>query len=936
MTPHIQKKCSSAVILLVFLGITQKLVAELPIRVFFDRISVESGMSQSIVTALFQDRRGFVWVGTTDGLNLFDGYEFSVFRHDPQNPKSLSHSYIKGIFEDRSGRLWIGTLDGLNLLEPDHRTFRRFYSNPEDAQSPSDRDIRTLYEDKSGSLWIGTANGLNRLVEAKSPNSWSFVRYGYDPIPGPGRAGMEICSLLDDRFGRFWVATRKQGICLFDRERRSFSQVWPAPSAPHIEPPAIFCLFEDSRGRLWMGDDTGMSRIDLPLGGGVEIAIRKIRPNSSQSVDPAALVVYDIDEDPAGTLWAATYGKGLIRVDPESETFDRIANDPADAASLSNDFVTTLTIDSSGLLWAGTSGGGLNKQNRTRERIRRYACSTNDPLASGRNMVFSILKDSEGNLLIGTRSGLCFLPPGQNTYSLWEHPRLPGPLKSEYIRFLLRDGGGRIWIGTEAQHNGIFRFDPSSGQFVQFRQEPGNSNSFGTNIAASAALDRDGNLWIGTSNAGLDMVAAAELAKPRPTFRHFRRLPIATSPLSHNEIGALLADRNGNLWIGTRGGGLNMLAADQVGSDDPEYLVFRPQSGAPTSLSGDEVISLYEDRTGRIWIGTAKSGLNLLNLDKQSFIRFSRKDGLPDETIYAITEDADGDLWVSTNDGLAEIDLQTRRIKTYDIRDGLQGNEFNTRAVLRTEEGELLFGGVNGLSSIKPEGKAKDGSPSALAITHISTAGPAGHEIVPSGIHLPAMESASIRLPYRNSGFKARFAVLDFRVPWKNVFSCRMSGLERERTLRDGDHGIEIPVLDPGRYTLEVRGMNAEGIWCENAVLLSIMVRRPFWGTTLFIIGLVLLVGSAGAMVLLWRRKMAAVRGPAPLDLSPLLDRHELSQREREILVLLMRGRKNKEIAKELFISENTVKVHVYNIYKKLGVSSRLAILDLLGNNKNV
>ena len=240
------------------------------------------------------------------------------------------------------------------------------------------------------------------------------------------------------------------------------------------------------------------------------------------------------------------------------------------------------------------------------------------------------------------------------------------------------------------------------------------------------------------------------------------------------------------------------------------------------------------------------------------------------------------------------------------------------------------------MNIVKPERKAKDGPPSALAITHISTGGPAGHEILPSGIQLPAMESASIRLPYRNSGFKARFSVLDFRAPWKNAFSCRISGLEREWILRDGEHGIEIPVLDPGRYTLEVRGMNTEGIWTENPVILTIAVARPFWGTTVFIIGLILLAGSAGAMALRWRKKMAAVRGPAPLDLAPLLDKYELSQREREILVLLMRGRKNKEIAKELFISENTVKVHVYNIYKKLGVSSRLAILDLLRKSETV
>ncbi|MDH4271587.1 MAG: hypothetical protein OEW18_06380, partial [Candidatus Aminicenantes bacterium] len=565
-----KKSYAAAAVLVGCLAALPGFVAASPSRVYFDRISVESGLSQSIVTAIFQDRRGFLWVGTTDGLNLFDGYEFTVYRHEPQNSRSLSHSYITTILEDHRGRLWVGTMNGLNVLEADQRSFRRFSSNSEDARSLSDGQIQTLYKDKAENIWVGTANGLNRVVETEASPSISFIRYRYEPASPQKRAWGEVSCLLEDRLGRFWVGIPRQGLFLFDREREVLSQVWPSQETPANETPEIFCLFEDGGGRVWMGTDVGMFRLDLAAGPNPVIALQIIRPKADESIQAETLIVYDIAQDPAGTLWAATYGKGLLRVEPESGTFERIAHDPGDAASLSNDFVTALAIDAAGFLWAGTSGGGLNKQNRTRERIRRLGCSPDDPLASGRNMVFAILEDGSGGTFLGTRSGLCLLSPGQNTYSLWDNPRLPGPLKSEFIRFLLRDGGGRIWIGTEGQHNGLFRFAPGSGRFDQFQTELGKSGTLASDVVTAAAVDRDGNLWVGTRTFGLDRVAAEDLAKPNPVFRHYRRSPSSASSLSSNVIGALLADRNGILWIGTHGGGLNMLTAAQAGSDDPE------------------------------------------------------------------------------------------------------------------------------------------------------------------------------------------------------------------------------------------------------------------------------------------------------------------------------------------------------------------------------
>lgn len=912
------------------LGATQVLATGPRPPIFFDRISVGSGLSQSIVTALFQDRRGFVWIGTADGLNLYDGHNITIYRHDKNDSQTLSHNYVTSLLEDRRGRLWVGTMNGLNMLEADGRTFRTYASSPDDPDSLNDGHILCLYEDKKGRLWVGAENGLDLLVETGSPPAASFVRNPFQPDGSTRKARMKVASLLEDRAGRFWVGAHWQGLLMFDRESRTFAQAWPAPDSLSADMVDVFCVFEDSRGSLWVGGDFGFGRLEIPAEGKGSILVQAMKPRAVESSTAGTSVVYTVVEDRAGMIWAATYGRGLWHADPAGAAFDRTANDPADAASLSNDFVTALLVDAEGDLWAGTSGGGLNKRNRTRERIRGASCSPDDPLASGRNMVFAFLEDGPGRFLLGTRSGLCRLDRGRDRYSLWNHPRLPEPLKSEFIRFLLRDGGGRIWIGTEGQHKGLFRFDPRSGRFDRFRTEPGNPKALVSNVVSCASLDRDGNLWFGTPASGLERISAEDLAKPRPAFQHYPRSLISASPLSSPDISALLVDRYGSLWVGTRGGGLNRLAAAQMMAENPEYVVFRARADDPSSLSDDTVTCLYEDRAGRLWVGTAGGGLNAYNPAQGTFERFTWSDGLPDEKINAIAEDADGDLWVSTNAGLAEIDVSTRRVKTYDAGDGLQADEFNTGAALRAASGELLFGGVSGLSIIKPEDGAHDDRPPALAITHLATAGPGGDEAVPEGLRLPVFETASIRLPYRNSGFRARFAVLDFRTPRKNAFRCRISGLDREWTLRDGRNDLSLPVLDPGRYTLEVRGRNADGVWGEHPVTLTIDVARPLWGTTAFWAGLVILASAAVAAAVRVRKKIIVARPLAPPDLAPRLEEYELSQREREILALLVRGRKNKAIASELFISENTVKVHVYNIYKKMGVGSRLELFELL------
>jgi ligand-binding sensor domain-containing protein/DNA-binding CsgD family transcriptional regulator len=901
----------------------------------FDTLSTESGLSQSTITTIFQDRMGFLWVGTADGLNRYDGYEFVVFRHDERNAHSLSDSSITSILEDSRGRLWIGTRNGLNRLASDRRSFIRFLPNPRDPESLSDARIKAIYEDRSGHLWIGTANGLNRLAERDRSGSPAFLRLGYQPTPAAAQDLLEVGDLLEDRDGHLWVGTLRRGLLLFDRARQVFINVVFEAADSSDVPQDVHALFEDRDGGLWLGTDAGLLRLEVTAVADDRVRARGIREGPPRSVAGASPAVNDIAENPGGTLWAATYGRGLTRLDRRSGDSEAIVHDPREPDGLNNDYVTALAIDRYGFLWVGTSGGGLNKQNLTKGNIRHITSSPADPSASGRNMVFAFLAEDSDDILLGTRHGICLFRPGNDVYSLWDQPRLPEALKSEFVRFLLKDGRGRTWIGTEGSHNGVFRFDPATCRFDQFRNDHGDPTTLGADTVSSAAVDTSGNLWIGTYKYGLNKVAAADLGDPAPVFRRYRLSAPSFSSPNSNDIGALCADRSGGLWIGTLGGGLGYLPPDQVESEKPGFVVYRTDAADPSSLSDDTILSLWEDGEGRIFVGTAGGGLDLFHAETRTFERWSLQDGLPDDTVHAMTGDAQGHLWASTDAGLAEIDLRTRLVKTYDVRDGLQANEFNTGAAFRTEEGTLLFGGVNGMNVISPVDSPAAAPPPVVAVTHLSSIGSEAEEIVPAGVPLPLIEPASIRLPSRNAGFRASFTVLDLRAPWKNLFSCRLSGLERDWILRNGQNSLEVPSLEPGRYALTVTGMNADGVRSGNSVILDLRVPHPFPRAAVFIVGLALLAGAASGAAVRLRKRTRSPSGRAVGDLTSLAEVYKLSQREKEILALLVRGRKNKDIAGELFISENTVKVHVHNIYKKLGVSNRLGILGLLHETKD-
>ncbi len=896
-------------------------------QVKFDRISSEEGLSQSVVLSILQDKQGFMWFGTQDGLNRFDGYRFTIYKNDPKDPESLSHNTVQVLSEDKAGTLWVGTSGGgLNRFDRERETFVRYKADPSNPASLSHNSVRAIYEDRQGTFWIGTeGGGLNEMDR----QTGVFTRYFSDPDNPSSLSSNSVLCIYEDSLRRLWVGTSQGGLCQFDRQKKSFVRYISDLGDPYsLSDDTVFSILEDRRGSLWFATGGGLDQI-LPEQSQESpprfTSYRYDRRNPSGLSGVSALTIV---EDASGGLWIGTNGGGINRILPthlkESPLpFIHYQYDQANPDSLSNNVVLCLYVDRSGLLWAGTSGGGINKVNREKERFSHYNSESLDPAGEDHAFILSVLEDRSGLLWIGTRRGLCRVDRQVDRHiSPWPGSGLPEDLRRTGINSLFQDSSEAVWIGTAG--SGLYRWNPSDNRFRQYRSSPSDPRSLSQDHVSVISGDQKGNIWIGTLN-GLNQWNPAA-----GNFTRFLADPKNPESLSDDRIVSLFTDREGVLWVGTYGGGLNRLVPGRKAGEPATFRRYEQNVSDPYSLSTNHVLSIYESRAGQVWVGTYGGGLNQFDRKTESFSCYLEKDGLPNNTVYGILEDEAGHLWLSTNNGLSEFNPELKTFRNYTVRDGLQGNEFNPQSYFKGRNGEMFFGGINGLNIFHPDIMTFNMHVPPLAITDIQIAGtPLGGESGPS-FKKSLFEFGEIRLSYRQTVLSIEFAALDFNNPGRNQYAYKMEGLNREWVGLGTQRRVNFSGLSPGEYLFRVKGSNNDGLWNEEGISLRIRIRPPFWRTGWFI---VLLAGlGAGLIAAAWRlrSRYRALQFQEDFDLASLIEKFELTKREEEIVRRIVKGKSNEEIEKELFISLSTVKNHIYNIYQKLGVKNRLQLLDVL------
>jgi two-component system sensor histidine kinase ChiS len=830
----------------------------------FGRISLEQGLSQSVVLTIVQDPKGFMWFGTQDGLNRYDGYEFVVYHSDPENPNSLSDDFVQAMLEDPSGAFWLGTnTGGLNRLDPTTEQFIHYQNDPADPHSISHNDVMAIYRDQSGILWLGTnGGGLNRF----DPQTQRFTRYQNDPNNPHSLSHNAVAAVYEDHSGVLWVGTLGGGLCRLDRETGEFVTYRNVPDDPTtLSNDFVQTIYEDSTGGLWVGTFAGgLNRLDRDAGQFVRWVNDPRQPHSLS--DSNVQIIY---EDRFGELWVGT-GAGLDRLDRATGQFILYRHLPTDANSLSSDNVISIRESQEGVLWIGTIGGGLNKVDRTQEQFAHYRHDPGDPESLSFDGLWGIYEDRDGIVWLGTNGGGLnrFDRQAESFTSYQNQADDLNSLSSNAVYCVYQDRAGTLWVGTGA---GLDRFDQATQHFKRYP----------TSIVLSILEDEQGTLWLGTIGGGLGV-----FDRETEQFSFYTNGPHDPSTISDNTIVQVYEDRQQVLWIATFSGGLERF--DRVTGGFTHY-THNPE--VPQSLSSNAVLSVYEDSKGTLWVATT-GGLDRLDRQQGAFTHYRAKDGLPNDLVYGMLEDEQGLLWVSTNGGLSRFDPQNGTFRNYTERDGLQSNEFNMSSYCKSRDGEMFFGGINGLNAFYPDTIQDDLYAPPVAITNFELFNapvPVGGD---SPLQEPIAETEEITLSYRDDFFSFEFAALHYAAPEQNQYAYMMEGLDKDWNYVGNRRFAGYTSVPPGTYTFRVKASNSDGVWNEQGASLRISVVPPFWQTWWFrVLAILVLAGSALTVLTLRVRSIEAQTRKLEIQVN------ERTKELRETLVELERAKDAAEAA---------------------------------------
>ncbi|UOG75606.1 histidine kinase [Hymenobacter tibetensis] len=767
----------------------------------FRTLTTTNGLAENSVYAIVQDRRGFLWVGTQDGLSRYDGVGFRTFRNDARRPSSLGSNYVLALCQDSAGNLWAGTGGGLSCYNPRTNRFYTYRGGSTDSSGLTDNYVRTLLCDRQGQVWAGTETALHRF----NPTTKRFTAFRHPASQASSIRYNAVRALAQDQAGTVWVGTGEGRVSRLDLVRGQLVV------DPRLQPAGdITTLYADRLGGLWVGSSKGELRY-LPAANG---PIRSFKPNRKQLGSLPGGSIKTLFADHNGTLWVGTT-EGLCRYQPATGTFSCVQHQPRNPNSLPENTVQALGQDRSGLLWVGTEAG-LSCAN-----LLPSAFGTLDMGAAG--AVWAVTSDKRGMVWVGTEENglLCYDPATGQRRQFRHDPADPGSVAQNHIRALRFDSRGRLWVGTQEQ--GLDCLEPGSSRFVHYRHNPADPSTIADDMILSVYEDPQGKLWVGTNGGGLSLLNPT--TKRFTTFRHDPKDP---NSLPNNYVRTTFQDRQGRIWMASGGG----LARFEARSG--RFTTFRADGRDPRSLNSNSVRCILQDKQGTLWVGTEGGGFSRVDDPEAGrFTTFREAQGLPNDVVYGIQEDVQGHLWLATNKGLARFAPATQQFLTFDERDGLLQNEFNAAACHRTAAGRFYFGGINGVVTFQPGAIRTNPTPPPVVLT--------GFRKFNRLVELPdtvITERRVLRLSPQDNVFSLEFAALNFQLPEKNRYAYQLQNFDAQWVPAGSRREATYTNLDPGTYTFRVIATNNDGIWNPRGVALNIVVDPPWHRTWWFQVGI--------------------------------------------------------------------------------------------------
>ena len=741
----------------------------------FKNITIEDGLSQSTVETIYQDSKGYIWIGTNDGLDRYNGYEFKHYKHDKYDKNSIANNYIVDIIEDKNGYIWVSTIGGLSRINPDKDEIKNYYSK-EDRGNLSNSNLWQLLCTKDNRLIASTIDGLN--VYDKNKDKFTRILYKEGELPS-----QYIYSLEEDINGHIWVGT-DNGLVELDKDLNIVKSYQDA-----IGDSDVYNVYDDSKGNIWVCTlDNGLFKINLD-----DKSVENYKNNNSKISIPSNNV-RDIISDSEGKLWIAT-DKGLCTFDYEREEFITYNKKSYQSNSLIDDEIFCLLKDSSGLIWIGTYSGISRfnpNSNFTHFKLDPYE----DNSISG-NVIHGIYEDDDKTLWIGTNESGVNVINGESIKHLnKENGNLVSDLIEDITGFK-----NYIFIGTNEGLSVLVKNDKTAKNYTITNYTT--KDGLPSNKIRSLFIDSKGYLWIGT-NKGLAILDTNNNKIIDITYI------LDEMGVSDKFIRAVYEDSKGNYYIGCfLEGGLI-----KINPNTKEYKIYKNIENDDSSISNNSIRYINEDLYGNILVGTSH-GINILNLSTDKFNHYTEKDGLINNTIYGILVDKNNGIWMSTNAGISKLSTEDATFKNFTITDGLQSNEFNGRACFKSKDGNMYFGGINGFNVFNSQDIELSTFEPKVIFDNFEINGTNKKDI------------SNIKFKSNENNIKINFFTNDYKNTKTTQYYYKLEGLENEWNMTNSN-SLVFANLGSGDYTLKIKTITQHGVMSDESSV-HFTINPPIW-----------------------------------------------------------------------------------------------------------